>query len=79
MLLDVSHDRQGDWQLVVQVNGQPLVKQAINAKSCPQGWGAIKMDLSKYAGQEIRLDFVNSASGWSYEFAYWGGFRLLSE
>ena len=79
LLLDVSHDRQGDWLLVVKANGQQLLKQDVSPKTCQQGWGTVKLDLSKYAGKEIRLELMNAASGWSYEFGYWGGIRLISD
>jgi len=79
LIVDVSHDRQGDWQLLVKVNGDQVLKQDVSAKTCPQGWATIKIDLSKFAGQEVRLQLVNAASGWSYEFGYWGGARLVSE
>ena len=77
--LDVSHDPKGDWQLIVRANGETIFKRDVSPKTCEKGWGTFKIDLSKFAGQEIRLELLNVASGWSYEFGYWGGIRLISD
>jgi putative membrane-bound dehydrogenase-like protein len=79
LLLDVSHDPQGDWELVVRANGQQLTKAEIGPKTCNSGWATIRVDLTKFAGQEIRLELQNVASGWAWEFGYWGGVRFVSE
>ena len=43
------------------------------------GWRAITVDLSKFAGQELTLGLVNQANDWSYEFGYWGAAKIVSE
>jgi putative membrane-bound dehydrogenase-like protein len=79
LVVDVSHDRQGDWRLVIKANGEQVLKEDVSPKTCSDGWATFKVDLSKFAGKEIRLELMNVATGWSYEFGYWGGARLLSE
>ena len=79
LVVDVSHDQRGDWQLVIKANGEQVLKEDVSPKTCSGGWATFKVDLSKFAGKEIRLELMNVATGWSYEFGYWGGVRLISE
>lgn len=79
LVVDVSHDPRGDWRLIVRANGEQLLRQDVDSKSCPDGWGTFKVDLSKYAGQDVRIELSNAATGWSWEFGYWGNARLISE
>ncbi len=79
LILDVSHDPRGDWRLVVRGNGQRMADEMISKETCPNGWRTITVDLSKFAGQDLKLDLVNQANDWSWEFGYWGGARIVSE
>lgn len=77
--IDASHDPQGDWLLVARANGQQIFKGDVSPKTCSKGWGTFKIDLSQFAGQEVALELQNVASGWSYEFGYWGDVQVISE
>lgn len=79
LILDVGHDPRGDWRLVVRGNGQRMADEMISKETCTNGWRTIKVDLSKFAGQELKLDLVNQANDWAWEFGYWGGARIVSE
>ncbi len=79
LILDLSHDPRGDWRLVVRGNGQRMADEMISKETCTNGWRTITVDLSKFAGQELKLDLVNQANDWSWEFGYWGGARIVSE
>lgn len=79
LVVDVSHDTRGDWRLIVRVNGEQLLKEDVGTKSCPNGWGTFKVDLSKFAGQDVRIELANAATGWSWEYGYWGNAKLVSE
>lgn len=46
---------------------------------CQNGWHAITVALSRFAGQELTLGLVNQANDWAYGFGYWGGARIVSE
>ncbi len=37
------------------------------------------VDLSQYAGKEIKLELVNQASDWAWEAGYWAKIELISE
>ena len=77
--VDVAHDPRGDWRLVIRGNGERLADEMISKETCSNGWRKLTVDLSKFAGQELTLGLVNQANDWSYEFAYWGLARIVSE
>ena len=79
LILDVAHDVRGDWRLVVRGNGQRMADEMISKETCSKGWRTLSIDLTKFAGQELKLDLVNQANDWSNEFGYWGGARIISE
>ena len=75
----MAHHEQGDWRLLVVGNGERLVDEMISQKSTTDGWATFTADLSKFAGKEVRLQLINQANDWSYEFGYWGRVELVSE
>jgi hypothetical protein len=79
LVLDVAHDAQGDWQLVVRANGQPLQETDVASQTTAQGWREVTVDLTPLAGQEVELQLENRANGWHYEFGYWGSVDVVSE
>ncbi len=79
LILDVAHDARGDWRLVVRGNGQRMADEMISKETCSKGWRTLTIDLTKFAGQELKLDLVNQANDWSNEFGYWGGVQLLTD
>jgi len=72
-----SHER-GDWELRVLANGKPLHKQLIAHKHA-DAWHPVTVDLTPLAGQKVTLRMENAATGWSWEFGYWGGIEVKSE
>jgi putative heme-binding domain-containing protein len=77
--LSVAHDPQGDWQLVVTANGEKLYDGVIGPKTTKQGWADLEIDLSKFAGQAVKLELRNQANNWSNEFGYWGRVEIVVE
>jgi hypothetical protein len=77
--LVVGHDPKGDWDLIVKVDGKGLLKESIGNDTAPGGWMEIMVDLSPYAGKQVKLDLVNQASGWSFEAAYWARIAVESK
>ena len=51
----------------------------VSKETTQNGWLSVTVDLSKFAGQEVRLDLINQANDWSNEFGYWGGATIVSE
>lgn len=79
LILQVAHDPRGDWRLVVRGNGQRMADEMISRETCQNGWRTIEVDLTKFAGQSLKLDLVNQANDWSWEFGYWGAARVTSQ
>ncbi|MBL7221979.1 MAG: ADP-ribosylglycohydrolase family protein [Phycisphaerae bacterium] len=79
LCLDVTHDPRGDWLLVVKGNGEQLLSKTINKAGAKDGWTAVAVDLSAFAGKTVALELGNCANGWSYEAAYWSKIELVSK
>jgi putative heme-binding domain-containing protein len=77
--IDVSHDPRGDWRLVVRVDGRPHSEFDVGPKTCRGGWQTVSIDLAPHAGKTVTVELANAASGWSYEFAYWGRAEVISD
>ncbi|HAK96036.1 MAG TPA: hypothetical protein DCM87_13850 [Planctomycetes bacterium] len=79
LALQVGHHEQGDWVLAVKADGAELFKDTIGKDTAKDGWRAVSVDLSAYAGKTVRLELVNQASGWAYEAGYWASIAIVSE
>ncbi len=77
--LVVGHDARGDWDLIVKANGEPLLHKTIGPQTTSVGWIEVSVDLSRFAGQTVKLELVNEPTGWHYEAAYWGQIAIVSE
>ena len=77
--LVVGHDARGDWDLIVKANGDELLKKTIGPDSTTLGWTEVTVDLSKCAGQEVKLELVNEPTDWHFEAAYWAEISLQNQ
>jgi len=79
MFLDVcpQENFKGDWRLVVRGNGERLYDEIIGTNPCC--WRTVVVDLSKFAGKDVKIDLVNQANDWNYEFAYWQRVEFVSD
>ena len=77
--LVVGHDARGDWDLIVKANGELLLRKTIGPETTSLGWTDVHVDLSRFAGQTVKLELVNEPTGWHYETGYWGEISVLSE
>ena len=76
--VDVSHDPRGDWRLQVRVGGDGrLIDELVSQSTTKEGWATFSTSLEKYAGKTIKLELLNQANNWSYEFAYWGRVEIV--
>ena len=75
----VGHDPQGDWDLIVKADGKELLKQPVSKDTAAGGWLDVRVDLSAYAGKQIKLELVNQPSGWSFEAGYWAEIKVDSQ
>ena len=77
--LSVSHDPQGDWQLIVKANGRKLYDGIVGPKTAKNGWLDLDIDLSEFAGKKVALELHNHPNNWSNEFGYWGRVEIVTE
>jgi len=77
--LVVGHHPDGDWILLVKADGKELLKKSVGKETAENGWMQADVDLSAYAGKEIKLELVNQPSDWQWEAAYWAKIELISE
>ncbi len=79
LLLSVGCHDDGDWQLIVRANGEVLLDTTIGPDTTVEGWIELTVDLSKYAGQSVKLELLNAADDWNQEWGYWGRAAVVSE
>ena len=79
LVLAVSHDRRGDWKLIVKANGSRLFETVVGPKSTTKGWADFSIDLTRFAGKTVKLELHNQATGWNWEFGYWHKAEIVSD
>ncbi len=68
---------EGDFVLEVKVNGRKVIDTPVSKKTVGQdGWLLVGVNLSKYAGQETKVEIFNVPNNWSFEGAYFSDFYL---
>lgn len=72
----VGHHKDGDWTLVVRIDGKELFQKAVGKATARGGWVTEEIDLSSWAGKEVKIQILNKASGWNFEGAYWAEIKL---
>lgn len=80
-MLRVSAGRhpEGDWQLIVRVQGQELLRTMVDASTAKDGWLDRDVDLTRFGGQNIVVEVLNEATGWNYEHAYWDSLEIVEQ
>lgn len=78
--LSLGRHPKGNWEIVVKVNGDVIRKTPITANTAPKSWRDLTIDLSKYAGSNVRISLEAHDMGrWYYEFAYYARAELITE
>ena len=70
--LVVARHPRGDWRLVVRVGDEVLLDTPVDEDTAPDGWLERSLDLAPWAGQVVDVRLENHATGWFYEYGYWG-------
>ena len=78
LVLSVSHEPQGEWNLTVNAGGNRLHHSLIGPASSA-GWQAISLDLSSLAGKTVNLELLNATQSGKLDSAYWGQVEIISE
>jgi arylsulfatase A-like enzyme len=69
----VNNHPKGNWTLVVRIDGDEVLKKSIEEST----WQEFRFDLSKHAGETIKIELENRASDWAFEAAYWSRMELV--
>jgi hypothetical protein len=75
----VSHDPQGDFDLIIRAKGRELLRRTVGPQTAKDGWLTEEIDLSAYAGKETKIELLNQPTGWSFEAAYWGEISIAEQ
>jgi len=77
--LTVGHHPEGDWDLIVAVDGKEIFRKAVSKQTAGRDvWMQAEVDLSDFAGKEVELELINQPTGWKYEAGYWADISLES-
>jgi hypothetical protein len=79
--LVVGHHEQGDWDLVIRVNGSPQKTILIDKELTNNtGWAEVTFDLTPFAGNNnVKIDLENMPNGWAWEAGHWAEIEIKSE
>ena len=77
--MGVSHHPDGDWQLIVFVNGEKLNDSVVGKKTVKNGWLDVSVDLSRFAGKNVIVEVHNHANQWHYEYGYWSRLEVVTK
>lgn len=69
----VNNHPKGNWTLIVRIDGDEVLKKSIEGSS----WQEFRIDLTKHAGETIKIELENRASDWAFEAAYWSRIELV--
>lgn len=72
LLFRVAGNTNGDWLMVVNINGIKKFEKTIDGK----GWYDIEIPVGEYYGQDISVGLHVKANGWFFEYAFIDEIRL---
>ncbi len=74
--LQIGRPADGEWELVIRVNEQEVLRKLINEQTAPSGWTEASVDLKPLAGKEARLQLIQQATTRPVSQAYWAKVKL---
>jgi len=78
--LTVGHHPEGDWDLIVAVDGKEIVRKPVSKQTAGRDvWMQTEVDLSDFAGKKVKLELINQPTGWMNEAGYWAEISLVSQ
>jgi hypothetical protein len=72
----VGHDPQGDFDLIVRADGKELLRKTVGPKTAAGHWLETSVDLTPFAGRNVKVEVLNQPTGWAYEAAYWASLTV---
>jgi putative membrane-bound dehydrogenase-like protein len=80
LILAVSHESGGAWNLAVQAGGNRLHQSLVGGDDKAQAaWRTISLDLSGLAGTTTKLELVGASQDGKRDAAYWGQVEIVSD
>ncbi len=74
--LVVGHHPDGDWDLIVKVDGKEVLKAPCDKTTAPDGWMEKRIDLTPFGGKKIDIELDNQPTDWTLEGAYWAAIEI---
>ena len=68
----VNNHPEGNWTLLVRIDGVKVLQKSIEESSCQE----FQFDLTKHAGETIKIELENRSSDWAFEAASWNQIEL---
>jgi hypothetical protein len=66
----VGHYPDGDWELIVKVDGATVLDTPVGAEMAQAGWREVEVDLTPYGGRTVKVEVLNQPTGWAFEAGY---------
>jgi putative heme-binding domain-containing protein len=80
LILAVSHEPGGEWNLAVRANGKRLHQSLVGGPAAaPPTWRTISLDLTALAGTTAKLELVGGPHEGKRDAAYWGQVEIVSD
>jgi hypothetical protein len=77
----VGHHENGDFELVVIINDKEILNEVIgkNTDTASGHFVEKTIDLTPYAGNNIKIEIQNKASEWGSKAAYWASLEIITK
>jgi len=85
LILSVSCEDDGEWELKITIEPAFVLdpeffgKEIINSNTITNGWKEIKYDVTKYSGNDVEFQIIQSADEIYKSHAYWSNIKIVSE
>jgi putative heme-binding domain-containing protein len=79
LVLAVSHEPDGGWELSVVADGQRLHRALVGGEGKEPAWRTISLDLTPLAGKQVALELIHATSGELPDAGYWAQVEVISE
>ncbi len=74
-----SYHPHGDWKIRVKAGGKVLAEQVVSYETVKDEWLNLDIDLSQYAGKNIKLTIENAFNDGKNAYAFWGVIKVVQE
>ena len=57
--------------IYILIFDKEFLRNTISNSTTENHWMDVKVDLSQFAGTDIKLELINQPTGWEWDAAYW--------